>query len=78
MGFLDVVVRVYVGVLGSLYILPVPVVNGIHSYQVRNVQAEGMPWQLARPPITPVRFFLGMPWRPTRPPRVSLLVSVFG
>ena len=78
MGYSDVVVRVYVDVLGPLYVLPGPVVDGIHFYQVRDVQAEGMPWQLARPPISPVRYSLGMPWCPTRPPRVRVLVSVFG
>ena len=78
MGYSDVVVRVYVDVLGPLYVLPGPVVDGIHFYWVRDVQAEGMPWQLARPPISPVRYSLGMPWCPTRPPRVRVLVSVFG
>ena len=43
MGYSDVVVRVYVDVLGTLYVLPGPVVDGIHSYRVWDVQAEGMP-----------------------------------
>ena len=43
-----------------------------------DVQAEGVPWHLARPPISPVRYSLGMPWCPTRPPRVRVLVGVFG
>ena len=39
----DVVVRVYVDVLGPLCVLPGPVVDGIHFYRVRDVQAEGVP-----------------------------------
>ena len=78
MGYSDVVARVYVDVLGPLYVLPGPVVDGIYFHQVRDVQAEGMPWQLARPPISPFRYSLGMPWCPTRPLRVRVLVSLFG
>ena len=62
MGYSDVVVRVSIDVLGPLYILLEPVVDSIHFYQVRDVQAEGMPWQLARPPISPICYSLGMPW----------------
>ena len=43
MGYSDIVVRVYVDVLGPLYVLLGPVVDGIHLYQVRDVHAEGMP-----------------------------------
>ena len=43
MGYSDVVVRVYIDVLGPLYVLPGPVVDGIHFYRVWDVQAEGMP-----------------------------------
>ena len=78
MGYYSVVVRVYVDVLGPLYVLPGPEVDGIHFYQLRDVQAKGMPWKLARPPISPVCYSLGMPWCLTRTPRVRVLVSVFG
>ena len=44
MGYSDVIVRVYVDMLGSFYVLPGPEVDDIHFYQVRDVQAEGMPW----------------------------------
>ena len=70
--------RVYVDVLGPLYVFPGPVLYSIHFYWVWDAQAEGMPWHLARPPISPVRYSLGMPWCPTRPPRVRVLVGVFG
>ena len=43
MGYSDVVFRVYVDVLGPLYVFPGPLVDGIHFYQVWDVQAEGMP-----------------------------------
>ena len=36
-------VRVYVDILGPLYVLPGLVVDGIHCYQLWDVQAEGMP-----------------------------------
>ena len=37
MGYSDVLVRVYVDVLRPLYILPGPVVDGIHFYRVRDI-----------------------------------------
>ena len=37
MGYFDVAVRVYVDVLGPLYVLPGPVVDGIHFYGVWDV-----------------------------------------
>ena len=40
MGYSDVDVGVYTDVLGPLYILPGPVVDGIHFYQVWDIQAE--------------------------------------
>ena len=43
MGYSDVVVSVYVDVLGPLYVQPGPEVDGIHCYLLRDVQAEGMP-----------------------------------
>ena len=43
MGYSDVDARVHVDVLGPLYILPGPVVDGIHFYLVWDVQAGGMP-----------------------------------
>ena len=43
MGYSDVVVRVYVAVLGLLYVLSGPLVDSIHFFQVWDVQAEGMP-----------------------------------
>ena len=55
-----------------------PVFYIIHLYLVWDIQAEGMPWHVARPPIRPVRYTLGMPWSTTRPPRVRELVGVFG
>ena len=77
MGYFDVFFRVYIDVLGPVYVLPGSVVDSIHFYRVRHVQAEGMPWQLARPPISPVHYSLGLYWRSTRPPVVRVLVSVF-
>ena len=38
MVYSDVVIRVYVDVLGPLYVLPGPVVDGIHFYR-----CEGCP-----------------------------------
>ena len=78
MGYSDVVVRVYVDELGPLYICPGPLVDGIHFFRMRDVQAEGMPWKSARCPISPVRYSLGMPWYSTRPPRVREFFIVFG
>ena len=78
MRYSDIDSRVYVDMLGPLYVLSGPVVDGIHFYQVRVVQAKGMPWHLARPPISLVHYSLGMPWCPTRPSRVRVLVGVFG
>ena len=78
MGYSDVVVRVYVDVLGPLYVLPGPVVNGIYFYRVWDVQAEGMPWNLARAPISPVCYSLGITWCPSKPPGARVLVGVFG
>ena len=43
MGYSDVVVRVYVDVLGPLYVFPGPVLDCIHFYHMWDVQAEGMP-----------------------------------
>ena len=63
MGYSDVDVSVYVDVLGPLYVLPGPVVDGHPTFiRVWDIQAEGMPWYLARPPISHVRYSLGMPW----------------
>ena len=78
MGYSDAFVSVYVDVLGPLYVRPGPIVDGTHFYRVWDVQAKGMPWHLARPPISHVSYSLGMPWCSTRPPRVRVLVSVFG
>ena len=78
MGYSDVVVRVYLDVVGPLYVFSGTVVDGIHFYSVWDVQAEGMPWHLASPPISPVHYSLGIPWYPTKLPRVRVLVSVFG
>ena len=78
MGYSDAPSRVYVDVLCPLYVLPGPIVDGIHFYRVRDAQAEGMPWHLARSLISPVSYSLGMPWCPTRPSRVKELVGVFG
>ena len=62
MGYSDIDISVYVDVLGTLYVLPGPVVDVTHFYRVWDIQAEGMPWHLARPPISHVRYSLGMPW----------------
>ena len=78
MGYSNALGRVYVDVLGPLYVLPGPIVDNIHFYRVWEVQVVGMPWQLARPPISRFCYSLGMPWCSTRPPRVRELVSVFG
>ena len=78
MGYSDTPARVYVDVLGPLYVLPGPIVDGIHFCQVRDVQDKGMPWHLARPPMSPFYYSLGMLWCPARPPRVRVLVGVFG
>ena len=43
MGYFDFDVRVYVDVLGPLYVLLGLVVDGIHFYWVWDVQTEGMP-----------------------------------
>ena len=43
MGYSDALVRVYIDVLGPLYVLPGPLVDSIHFCQVWDVQAEGMP-----------------------------------
>ena len=75
MGYSDAPVSVYIDVLGPLYVLPGPEVDDIHFYW--DSQAEGMPWHLARPPISLVHYSLGMPWCPTRPPRDRVLVVVF-
>ena len=56
MVYSDVNISVYIDVLGPLYILSGPVVDGIYFYQVWDVQAESMPWHLARPPISPVHY----------------------
>ena len=61
MGYSDALVRVYIDVLGPLYVLPRPLVNSIHFYQLWDIQAESMPQHLARPPISPVCYSLGMP-----------------
>ena len=39
MGYSDAPARVYVDVLGPLYVLPGPVVDGFHFYGVRDAQA---------------------------------------
>ena len=78
MGYSDAPARDDVDVLGPLYVLPGPVVDSIHFYRVWDTQTEGMPWYLARPPISLVCYSLGMPWCFTRPPRVGVLVGVFG
>ena len=43
MGYFDVVIRVYIAVLGLLCVLSGPLVDSIHFCRVRDVQAEGMP-----------------------------------
>ena len=78
MGYFDVVFRVFVDIFGPLYVFPGPVVDGNHFYRVWDVKAKGMPWNLARAPLSPVCYSLCMPWCFTRPPRVRVLVSVFG
>ena len=50
MGYFDAPFRVYVNVLGPLYVLPGPVVDGIYFYRVWDVKAEAMPCKLAREP----------------------------
>ena len=78
MGYSDAPARVYVDVLGPLYVFLGQYYIASTFLRVWDVQAEGMPWHLARPPISPVHYSLGMPWCPTRPPRVRVLVGVFG
>ena len=51
MGYSDADVRVYIDVLGPLYVVPGPVVYSIHLYLMWDTQAEGMPWHGASPPI---------------------------
>ena len=43
MGYSDADVRVYVDVLGPLYVNSGPVLYSIHLYLVWDTQAEGMP-----------------------------------
>ena len=59
MGYSDAPVGVYIDVLGPLFVPPGLEVDGIHCYQLRDAQAEGMPWHLARPPISLVCYCLG-------------------
>ena len=74
MGYTDAAVRVYVDVLGPLYVVSEPVMYiqcGIHRLRV----CPGMELGL---PIRPVCYALVMPWCKTRPPRVRELVYIFG
>ena len=43
MGYSNALVRVYIDVLGPMYILPGPLVVSIYCYRLWDVQAEGMP-----------------------------------
>ena len=43
MGYSDFDARVYIDVLGPLYIIPGPIVDNVHFYWVWVVQAEGIP-----------------------------------
>ena len=78
MGYFDADVRVYVDVLGPLYVVlgqyciaSTYIQCGIHRLRV-------CPGMELGPPIRPVCYALGMPWCTTRPPRVRELVGVFG
>ena len=64
--------------LGPFYVHIGPIGVATHLERVWDVQAEGMPWHEARPPISLVRYSLGMPWYSTRPPRVRECFSVLG
>ena len=47
MGYSDAPARVYIDILGPLYVFPGPIVDSIPFYRVWDVQAEGMPWQFS-------------------------------
>ena len=59
MGYTDNTSRVYVDILGPLYVNSGPVVYSIHLYLVWYTQAEVMPWHGARPPTKPCLLYLG-------------------
>ena len=59
MGYFDADVRVYIDVLGPLYVVPGPLMYSIHLYPVWDTQAEGMPWHKARPPSKTCLLCLG-------------------
>ena len=59
MGYSDADVRVYIDVLGPLYVNSGPVLYSIHLYLVWDTQAEGMPWHGARPPNKTCLLYLG-------------------
>ena len=43
MGYTDITVRVYVDVLGPLYVVPGPEIYSIRLYLVWDTQAEAVP-----------------------------------
>ena len=59
MGYSDADIRVYVDILGPLYVNSGQVLYSIHLYLVWNTEAEGMPWQGARPPNKACLLYLG-------------------
>ena len=59
MGYSDADVRVYVDVLGPLYVIPGPNSCSIHLLIVWDTQAEGMPQHIARPPNKTCLLYLG-------------------
>ena len=59
MGYSNSDFRVYIDVLGRLYIIPGPNKCSINLYLVWDTQAEGMPWHGARPPIKTCLLYFG-------------------